>query len=47
VGCAETIEQVDTNSKRELLAGDAVNERLKDAGKARGLEATHALSEWA
>jgi hypothetical protein len=34
----EPIEQVDPNIERELLAGDAVDERLEESGEARGLE---------
>jgi hypothetical protein len=44
-GRGEAIEQVDPDVKRELLAGDAVDERLEDGWKARGLEPPHAGHE--
>ena len=41
----EAVEQMDPHGKRQLLAGDAVDQRLEDGGKAWRLESTHALSE--
>jgi hypothetical protein len=45
MGGDEAIEQVDPHGKRQLLAGDAVDQCLEDSGKARWPEATHTLSE--
>ena len=36
---------MDPHGKRQLLAGDAVDQRLEDGGKARWLESTHARGE--
>jgi hypothetical protein len=45
VAGGEAVDEMNPDGQRQLLAGDAVHERLEHGGKARWLEAAHALGK--